>query len=160
MTYDVSGMEHKEMVELVRRRLSKLAMCKRGSVSSDINEMVEKLGPAPTYTASKRLKIKESSVSILRKAMTPTLAMAKKCETASYLANELRLKGEKAVKDMYKHPLLDKYTENVKKLKAQGDTRIGCLDADFQDVEDEYILGVKTISSLPGDLLILEQKEW
>ena len=161
MGYDVSGMEHSEMVELVRRRLNRLAMCKRGSVSSDINGAKEKLGKVPVYTKDERKVVAEGAAGKIKKALTPTLALIKKYDQdLTGLASFLRIRANKVTEGLYVHPKKGQWDKDMASLNHQQDARIGTLDADFQDVEDEYILGVKSISELPKDLLELEQREW
>lgn len=161
MGYDVSGMKHEEMVALIRRRLNKLAMCKRGTVSSDINKMREDLGNAPMYYKEERADIAKKSFSLIKKAMTPTLTLIKKyADDNRGLAQELIRRGDKATSTLYVHPNRKQWDKDREILKHQEDARIGTLDADFQDVEDEYILGIKEISELPNDLVELEKREW
>lgn len=162
--YDVNNMNHKDMVELVRRRLGKLAMCKRGSVSTDINKRIEALGPKPTSTAAQKKAAAKKVASAVRKAMTPTADEIQEVlggySSLYNISHKMQQRAERIISAATKNPAEDKWQRDVSRLKDQESTRQALLDQDFLDVEDTYILGIKTLDMLGDDLILLEQREW
>lgn len=52
--YQVGSIEHKEMVGMVKGRLSRLAMCKRGVLDTERRARELTLGGMPMYTQEER----------------------------------------------------------------------------------------------------------
>ena len=158
--YAVSGMDHKEMVAMVTRRLDKLAMCKRGVIETDMNTAYAALGNPPSYTKKERESIANGLHKRVAKALTPTMGLFKKYRDAIPLSNYLLNRARAIEKGAYVHPDLAKYHKNREKISQQRAERIATLDGDFQDVKDEFILGIRKIQELPAEFDKLEARIW
>lgn len=159
--YTVSGMGHEQMVQLVRRRLGKLAMCKRGTLQTELNSAIEKHGPRPAYTAEEREAIAAKLASRVQKALTPTVREVKEAGNNLDRLSAMRLRRAKDLVDKaYVHPDVDKWKAARLIIEQQFKEREATLDGDFQDAEDEFVLGIRTIQELPDVYAKMEAMEW
>lgn len=160
----VQSMEWKDAHSLVKRRLDKLAMCKRGVLMTEINKLVEDLGEAPSYTDEERERINAALLPRIRKALTPTAAMMKRHGSSTRLIaliqNECRNKATKIEEGRYNHPARPAYDKKIKAVHKQQDERLAELDSEFQDVLDSFTLGTLDISDFPQALEKLETRSW
>jgi hypothetical protein len=159
--YKIGDMQHQQMVRLITSRLDRLSMCKRGVVETDINEQKKNLGNKPVYTPEERVVIQEGLAKKIQKAMTPTASMIKKHHSDThYISQELAARGKKVLEGAFVHPGEAAWKNQLALIQKQHDERIATIDGDFQDIKDEFILGVKDISEFSKELLKLEQGVW
>lgn len=143
------GMNWKQMKDIVERQLNKLAMCKRGAIQTDINKQVKDLGKQPAFTMDERNEIKLALAKKVQKAMTPTLAQAKKYNTRE-LANILESRAQKVMEKAYDHPERPAWDEARKRIKKQAEEREATVDGDIQDILDQFTLGIKQVEDFPA----------
>ena len=153
------GMSWKEMAEIVARQIDRLAMCKRGTLATDIQKLQEKHGKCPSYTKEERNEIKESLAAKVKKAMTPTLAECKKYAPDDMMY-KLRERALKVTEDAYIHPGAKKWKEDLEKIKLQGREREAQLEGDVQDIKDQFLLGINRIEDFPAIRDKFEATEW
>lgn len=155
----VQDMQWKDMEGMVSRRLSKLAMCKRGSIHTDINAMVKKLGKRPRFTKAELETHRKNTVSAIKKAWTPTVSECKRL--GHYDLSNLLSRRASKVEEKYKtHPEAHKYDLAIARFKKQEEERIAQLDGDFMDVSDSFKLGITPITEFPAKFDELEAMEW
>lgn len=169
---NVQDMKWDDMKGLVERRLNKLAMCKRGTLQTEVNERKKALGDEPRYTKEERAKIDKSLAAEAKKALTPTTAEIRKClaEAEKYgqqLPHALAGLGStklqaftKKHKDRYVHPKRNAWRTAMEKLQQEHKEREATLDGDFQDEMDAFLVGEYTIQEFPARYQALEAREW
>ena len=156
----VDDMKWSDMEGMVTRRLSKLAMCKRGTLKTEINEREEALGKRPHKTEEEIAGDRKAMASDLKKALTPTL---KDCIELDY--NVLYRKIDDRVKRVQKkyqqeYAPAAEWDKKMASLKEEYKAREAQLDGDFMDVEDSFKLGITPITDFPTEYASLETRSW
>ncbi len=159
MSTQVRKMDWAELKELIERRLNKLAMCKRGHVETDTNNQIEKLGKRPTYTRKQEEAIQDGLAKKIQKAMTPTLKQVRNMGPRE-LQSHISDKVFKIKEGAFVHPGVKAWEEKRKVINEQRAARIAELDADFQEVVDEFLLGGIDVTNFPEKLEALEMRDW
>ena len=160
---NVDNMSWEEMKQLVERRLNRLAMCKRGTLATDISNMKEKLGPQPRFTEEERKEIDKALAPKVKKAMTPTPTDMKKFAkdgSLHILNSRCTQRAQKILDDRYKHPGVKKWNEEMSLINLQAKEREASLDGEFQEVMDQFLIGEITISKFIEVYAELEAREW
>lgn len=159
--YQVGGIDHERMVEMVNRRFNALKMCKRGVLATEINERKDALGHKPHYTEEEKEKIDEGLAKKVHKAMSPSLTVIKKYKgNPRDIANYLHNRAEKVRADRYKHPGAEAWTAAHEKLNQEQLEREAELDSEIQDAQDELVFGLKELKTMPATIERLEAKQW
>lgn len=153
------GMNWNQMKEIVERQLNKLAMCKRGSIATDINLQKEKMGDKPRYNDEERKEIRAGLEAKVKKAMTPTMKDVKKY-TPHELGRQLIARGDKVLKGIYTHPDAKAWDDKRDLINKQAEERNAQLDGDVQDIIDQFTLGVTEVEEFPAIRDAFEAKEW
>lgn len=158
---DIGGMTWAEMTKLVDRKFNRLAMCKRGSVETDINKQLKALGPEPKYTNEECETIRATLYKKIQKAMTPTMTQVKRLKgDISAISNENSKKVRKMQENLYTHPDSAAWQLKKDRIYEQKEARLAALDADFQDVQDSFSLKLWDLDELPTKYVEMEQREW
>lgn len=155
----VGKMKWDEMSTLVCRQLDKLAMCKRGTVATDIHKMKEKLGPMPRYTMEERADVKKKLTSKIQKAWAPTVKQVRSMNSHD-LARRLRDKATKVEENAYVHPKYAAWKKAIERLNTMEDERLATLEGDFQDAKDNFQLSIVPLEEFPRVRQELEAQEW
>ena len=159
--YKVSGIEHSDMVNMVTRRLSKLAMCKRGVLVDEKRAAKEACGKEPRITTKERALIDSVLTSKIKKALTPTAAMMKYHGTNIHsLLSAMQTKVEKIKKGIYTHPDREAWKAKCHAVDAEFEARNAELDSEFQDAQDQFVFGLSPIQEFTETLELLESKQW
>lgn len=159
MAIKIQDMQWADMERLITSRLSRLAMCKRGAVETDINEMRAKLGHEPRWSEQEHIDARVKASTELQKAFKITLADIKK-HSLNDLLNLVRKRTEKIQIKYQEHPDAAKWRKEYVCLQRQREERLATLDSDFQDVSDMFRLGILDISQLPAEYDKLEALNW
>lgn len=165
MAIEIGGLSWKEMMDMVNRRLDRLAMCKRGTISTEINKKITDIGPRPEWSKADEAAALPTLLKKVEKASKPTPAEIKnfiKC--GGYYEDQLfsgaKTRVKKLLKESKEHPGVPKWEAKKAQLKEQETTRIAMLDVDIQTAKDEFALMVRPIEDLPSVLIDLEMREW
>lgn len=155
----VENMKWADMEGLITRRLNTLAMCKRGAVETDINQMTEKLGEYPIYT---KAELKEQGAKLAKEKQIACKVTIQQCKdmSGSELNNMTYNRLLKIDKKAGVHPGAKIWTDKSKAIKEQRVARLAALDGDFMDVTDTFRLGIKDISEFPAESERLEAMAW
>lgn len=155
----VGDMEWKDMYDIVERQLNKLAMCKRGTVATDINRMKDALGNRPYLSNAERKEVKKGLAAKIQAACKITRKQAEKMDTRE-IQHHIASKIDKIYKGAYVHPGEKAYDRDLERINQQEKERIAQLDGDFQDVKDNFHLGLVDIKEFPRIRMELEAREW
>ena len=155
----VKNMEWKDMEGMVTRQLNKLAMCKRGTLETAINELHEKNGDCPKMTPAEIRKQRKDNRKAVQKACSVTLEEIKDKENYQ-IQSMIRERLDQVTKAIGVHPKAKAWQTRHDNINKQKHERMAELNSDFDDVADAFRLGMKPIQEFPAELIKLEQREW
>lgn len=154
-------MTWQEAKAFIDSRLNRLAMCKRGSLETDIQSQKKALGNQPRFTAAEEAVIMDNLADTIAKKCKVTKSLAKKCKSDPHaIGNEITRKVSEITKKAYVHPDLAEWKEAREKIDEQHRAREATLDGDFRDCLDDFILGNKEIGEFPQEYNKMEAREW
>lgn len=162
MSMKVENMKWEDMKGLVERRLNRLAMCKRGTLQTDINKLKEALGKRPVYTSEERLEIDKALAPKIKKALTPTAADMKLFGEygLSQVQQEATKRANKIMKNRYDHPDEPNWKKSMQLIEQQEKERNAQLDGDFQEIMDQFLIGEIEIKEFIEIYADMEAREW
>ena len=160
------NIDFRTRVEMLRERMRRITMCKKGQISTEINKRIkEDLGDKPQYDSKEKVHVLLQNVKEIQKILRFSAAEIKSCvDEEDYLSEERMsdinyYKREEAMRferKILEHPLAKPWDDAAAKYREEERARCASLDSDVQRLIDDFSLGVIDLADLPDAVDELE----